>query len=256
MIHDRRRPPFCFQTLGALDAIRDLFDGAKRSTAIAIYVVLTEQANRAGGASAREGFQAGRAELAQAAGVSLDTLDRYTIAFEAAGLIEIERTKIGGANLPNTWTLIDSSAPPGRTHAATPGRTRAAQVLKKQTKEVDLTPAAPKAKKIDGRNLGFDALAEACAVDTRNRTRVGEVTRALKDIRVYAADGWTAGAGEPFERHVAGEIARHAKLYREAMRDLTMTPLALAKWWHDVEKGGPRRGKTGDDFPGFQDTAW
>lgn len=129
MITDDRRAPFCFQTHGALDAIRSHFEGPKRTTAIAIYVALTETANRNGGASVRENFRASRKEVAERAGVSVDTLDRYVGGFAEIGLLEVERERVGSVNLANRWSLREpdrTGAPPSRTGAATPSRTDAA----------------------------------------------------------------------------------------------------------------------------------
>jgi len=130
VIHDARRAPFCFQTHAALDVIRERFVGAKRTTAIAVYVAMTETANRNGGSVARESFRASRKEIADRAGVSVDTLDRYAADLAEAGLIEVERERVGTVNLPNRWSLVEppvrTGAPPSRTGAATPSRTDAA----------------------------------------------------------------------------------------------------------------------------------
>lgn len=131
MITDARRPPFCFQTQPALDLIRDHFEGAKRSTALAVYLVLTETANRIGGAEARTGFRESRATIAESVGVSVDTLDRYVSTFIKIGLLEVEREQMEGVNLPNRWILLDPKLRTGaggsRTGAARGGRTGAAQ---------------------------------------------------------------------------------------------------------------------------------
>lgn len=119
-LQDRRRPAFCFQTHEALDLIREHFEGARLTTALAVYLGLTEAANRSGGAEARDGFRATRKEIAARVGLSVDTLDRYAREFEEIGLIEVERKTAGTVNLPNVWVLNDSPAPPSRTGAATP----------------------------------------------------------------------------------------------------------------------------------------
>lgn len=132
MISDERRPPFCYQTHAALDAIRSKFTGAKRTTAIAVYVVMTETANRQGGATARaSGFRAARAEIAERVGISVDTLDRYVSDLCAIPLLNVIRERAGEVNLPNRWSLVEpprrTDAPPSRMGAATPSRTDAAQ---------------------------------------------------------------------------------------------------------------------------------
>ena len=190
VVVDRRRTPFCFQTHAALDVIRAHYTGARRATALAIYLSFTEAANRHGGAAARGGFQAARKEVAESAGVSADTIDRYAGEFVDHGLLTIERRKAGSVNLPNIWILEEpkvtagSGAPPGRTGAARGSRTGAAlrarsfSEAKKQPKEEELSAPAdgmtqtlvaqplnadvlpPPLMKVEGRNLALDALAE------------------------------------------------------------------------------------------------
>jgi hypothetical protein len=114
-VKDGRRPPFCYQTLGALAAIRAQFVGSRRATALAVYLTLTEVANAHGGAAGRNGFEATRKELAESAGVSVPTLDRYAKLLSTAGVLAVERRMIGSVNLTNLWVITDPSAPPSRT---------------------------------------------------------------------------------------------------------------------------------------------
>lgn len=129
------RVPFCYQTLPALNALRVHYSTSKLASALGVYLCLTEAANEAGGQAARNGFSTGRKQIAEMAGVSVDTLDRYLSDFEKIGLIEVirERAQHGG-NLPNSYVLLDvpsrAGAPiPGRADAATPSRSDAAQDL-------------------------------------------------------------------------------------------------------------------------------
>lgn len=116
-MRDQRLAPFCYQTLAATAAIRERFDGKERTTALALYQAMTELANEA---RARE-FEVSRAELAEAAGVSVPTVDRYGKAFVEIGLLVIEKRSDGrGGNLPNVWFLVEgegggkASLPPGK----------------------------------------------------------------------------------------------------------------------------------------------
>lgn len=186
-IIDRRRPPFCYQTHDALDALAAKFTGQKLSTARSIYVAFTETANRNGGEASRaQGFRAGRAEIAKRAGVSTDTLDRYAHEFVKLNLLEVERQTVGAVNLPNLWVLLDppaeslpdaSPAPPGRTGAARGSRTgaalraRSSSDPKKTTEEEDHGTAGlsegdlpPSLVDVEGRNLALDALADVCGL--------------------------------------------------------------------------------------------
>jgi hypothetical protein len=113
-----RRPPFCYQTVATLAVVREAFTGQHRPLALAIYTTLTEVANEVGGEAARESFEATRKRIAELAGVSLQTLDRYVKRMEEFGLVEVERRQVGGVNLPNVWHLSD---PPGSADHATPG---------------------------------------------------------------------------------------------------------------------------------------
>jgi hypothetical protein len=109
------RPPFCYQTIDALRAIRERFDGPRVASALGVYTTLTEVANEVGGDAARESFEATRKRIAGMCGISIDTLDRYVKVFEEIGVIEVERRVEGSAHLPNVWRIC---APPGRTDSA------------------------------------------------------------------------------------------------------------------------------------------
>lgn len=252
LVSDARRAPFFYQTEDAFDALRERFSGARRTTAIAVYVVLTETANRLGGEKARDGFRASRTSVAKMVGVSVDTFDRYVSELVEIGLLEVERERVEGVNLPNRWRLLSPPrVAPGaggsRTGAVRGSRTGAAQVLEEprsEERETTSPVGVPPLVKIDGRNLGFDALAETCRVPIQNKARVSEMTKALKDIRGYfAAENPNLGAAD-FEQRLAGEIVRRAGVYRVRMSGATLTPSALAKWWHDF---APDTGRRMDD---------
>lgn len=150
LVQDARRPPFCYQTHDALDAVRDAAADEEKlsvSTAIAVYVSLTETANRSGGALARGAFQATRKDIARRAGVSIDTLDRYIAAFEKHNLLRVLREEVHGVNMPNTWTLLETESVPPVTAPVRSGGSRpgAAQEPKKPLeKKKDLSPIAPR----------------------------------------------------------------------------------------------------------------
>jgi DNA-binding transcriptional ArsR family regulator len=261
-VSDVRRPPFCYQTHAALDLIRAHVPGARRAAVLGVYLTLTERANREGGAGARDGFTAARKELADAAGVSPATLDRHVATLEKAGVIAVERRREGKSHLPNRWVLIDpqpaSLAPPStdfEERGVAPKSVHKDLEEERRPKERGLElPAPPKRVLVEGRDLGFDALADACNVDPRNRRRTAELAGALKEIRGYVWDErQDLERGEPFEAHLAAEIGRRSALYRERLPGATLTPSALAKWWHDVDGSGPRRGVTGADFQHLDD---
>ena len=109
LVEEQRLPPFCYQTRAALDVIRGEFSGTKRATALAVYVALTDLAARRHYNGGRNGYTAGRRELAAAAGVGIDTLDRYVKSLERIGLLNVLRAKVGESNLPNRWALVEPS---------------------------------------------------------------------------------------------------------------------------------------------------
>lgn len=261
---DRRRGPFCYQTHEALDAIRALFDPGKRATALGIYLVLTEVANRDGGEIARGGFTARRKEIAALAGVSLDTLDRYIGGLVEAGVLEVTKARTGPVNLPNVWVLRDPpDAPPSRTSGVTLEPRDAARVAapqghkeleelqeleKKKDPTARIAPDAaiqpPKLTKIDGRDVAFDTLAAACQI-REGSPRLREVAVALNGQRGQPETGIRAqfnrevfpeeiSTAEGWERELAAEIPRRVLMYRQKMPGATLTPGALAKWWTDL----------------------
>lgn len=146
VVVDERRPAFCYQTHEALDLIRKHFESNRRQTALAIYLVLTETANRLGGERARRGFSAARSEIAESAGVSVRTLDRYVGDFERFGLIAVERTKVGNVNLPNRWKLLDCRVEGSDTAdtrgVATPETHKVLELDLDQPQEPPITPPA------------------------------------------------------------------------------------------------------------------
>ena len=107
---DRRRPPFCYQTIACTAAIRAALAGKELNTALGIYQSMTELANQHHTADGRaQTFAATRRELAEFAGVGKSTLDRYVTIFEDLGVVEVERRmNDDGTNLPNVWALIDA----------------------------------------------------------------------------------------------------------------------------------------------------
>jgi hypothetical protein len=80
-IGDHRRAPFCWQSLDDLHAIRANVPRQSLTSALAVYLALTELA------SIREGFVVARKDVAAAAGVSLSTLDRMVEQLHKIGVI-------------------------------------------------------------------------------------------------------------------------------------------------------------------------
>lgn len=274
LVRDRRRP-FFYQTHDALDLIRERFTGPReRSTAIALYVCLTEAANLYGGEAARDGFEVTRRDLAANAGVSVDTFDRYARAFTELGLLDVERRKVGNVNLPNRWVLLDPPGPQvygqgGRRSAAL--RARSSSRVKETEEGGTSSPqdeggagGPPDIVLVDGQNVALNELCDACGID-RASPRLAQA--------VVALNGRVPKAGElpePGIRHLAWQeverwaeagampdrldelredpaawmvglatmIRRKAARYRVTMPGAMLTPKALRDWWLDLERQG------------------
>lgn len=118
-----------------------------------------------------------------------------------------------------------------------------------RTRDEGEVVTAPKLVRIDGRDLAFDALAAVCGVDpSGNRARevatalngsprgmTGIRTLVARDMALPRGGGGDLLQGEQFERTVASLIMQAAERYRARFGpDVTMTPMALAKWWTDL----------------------
>lgn len=87
-----RDSPFAWQHREALECLAEHYDGARRVTAIAVYVVVTWLASEA---RTPDQLTAYLAEIAARTGVSTDTARRYLHDLEELGLLRIERRRIG-----------------------------------------------------------------------------------------------------------------------------------------------------------------
>jgi len=275
-VTDRRRPAFCYQSLDALKAVREHFAAARLSTALGIYLVFTETANSKGGAAARDGFSATRKEIAEQAGVSLATLDRYVNEFAEIGVLEIDVQKVGKVNLPNVWALVD---PPGRTHASTltdeepharslSGKEEVQVQDQEQRQEIAADAALdtpPKIPRVNGRNLPLDALAEVvpgtdlASKASRDRTTTalygGKTTQGIiaqfwvECVREDEARGtnWCARCHEEpdvFAAALASAIRAKAAMYPAKVAGM-MTALSLQSYWLGLEQMPNLNGKGG-----------
>lgn len=116
---DRRRLKFCFQEHIAVEAIHRRWTGRERTTALAIYGAMTYLASVRHKQGGRDGFTAGRAEIAEAAGSKPATIDAYARVFEdELGLIRRDRKRDEhGRDLPSEWAL---ETPSGSSPSAPP----------------------------------------------------------------------------------------------------------------------------------------
>jgi len=120
-VRDIRRVPFCWQDKSALRLLRCHYDGERlkqRSTALAVYLALTEAASNQYSQGQVEVIQMA---IADATGTSRSTVKRYLSEFEGIGLIAVERRKLDtGTSLPNIYALLTPPSIGGR-YPATAG---------------------------------------------------------------------------------------------------------------------------------------
>jgi hypothetical protein len=211
LVADKRLPPFCYQTHAALRALREHFaeaDGLKLTTALAVYLCISEAASQEHANGGRNGFMAGRKLIASRAGISVDTLDRYVRALEELSLLGVERRNVGEANLPNLWSLFEPHTPAPQVAAplrpGSPrecgegGRAGAAEVLEEEKLERERsTPIAPQKgapwpSNVDRRpvllnegSLAFAILQEFNRVSKRRFSSAGFLAKIIMRIREH-----------------------------------------------------------------------
>lgn len=209
--------------------------------------------------------------LAQQMDVSDQTVRRAVRDLEKIGAVErFEREREDGGRTSNGYRLtrdppLASGIPP-RIKADRGGRIKADRGKKNQSQKEEeqdfasLSPSgsseivvaeskAPKLVKIDGQNLGFNALCEVCKIDSKgnqakrvvaalNGSRA--ITVGIRDLvwRELIAVNPSAAEmeTEAFERYLANRIREQAVQYQSAMKGAFLTPTALATWWTDLHE--------------------
>ena len=196
-------------------------------------------------------------EIAETLGVATSTAKAHLAALRSTGWVETQR---GARNRPTRYVVHDAprepkiGPPESRKSADRDVGSLLALDVNRRTAPTERSGDVPKLVRVDGRNLGFDALVEVCRIDPRgNRAR--EVATALntggpnldfgiRELVWREARRRGVDPGEPFEQFLASAIHNHARAYRLAMRDAALTPFALAKWWTDVDRVRPEDAAT------------
>lgn len=239
--------------------VSDLSDRAVR-----LYALLARYAMRPGGIA-----EESKRGLAKAIGCAPSTLDTAMRELVAAGLVEAEeRRGANGVRLANGYriSLGSRDVPPEQSGGGSPeepgGNARVSQPDQEDPQEKtnpDRLPAvrgedAPKPRKVGGRRLDVDALAEVCSI-REGSPRLREAGVAAAKIRAIVwreIDGAGFEDPEQFERQLAIEIRARATLYRRKMPGAALTPGALAKWWIDLpgmpDPGAARSGVSAEDL--------
>lgn len=103
------RTPFAWQDVRVIRLIRERFRGKRLSSALAIYLILTEQASIAGRGQGKHvnQFRAYLGTIAEYSGKSVVTIKRYCKEFKQLGILDWENRRRGKFNLANLWKLLD-----------------------------------------------------------------------------------------------------------------------------------------------------
>lgn len=248
-----------------------LLDSDASDRAVRLYALLATYADRDG-----RSFP-GRKKIMDRLGCRLTAYKAAVADLVRVGALNVsERRRDDGSRTTNGWTLhwdapglaAASATGDGRVGgrgmvADAPGSRARDPLMLELEKNPELETSAadaatataegpPKLTKIEGRDLAFDALAEVCGVDPQgNRAReVGIALNGSKrhglalGIRTLAwrelDDDRAVIPGEPFERWLAATIRERGRDYRAGMGAAMLTPLALAKWWTDLDSATQR----------------
>lgn len=97
---------WCWQDKDILDFIRESFSGQRLTTALAIYLSLTELASNQGS----DEFQAYFSQIAKLSGKSIPTIKSYSNQFIRIGILKKKNRKVDvKTNLSNQWFLLTPS---------------------------------------------------------------------------------------------------------------------------------------------------
>lgn len=239
------------------------------ANAVRVYAMLDRHANTDGACFPKLEL------LAEELQVSTDTVRRGVRELEAMGAVTREQGyRDGGGKSSNTYwlardrDLANLQGRPSKSARRAPSKSARSNNESQNELERDSLRSslsvqgkreAPKLVKVEGRNLGFDALCDVCGIDG-DGNQSGRVVAALnggKAIKVgirelvwreVMAVGADSSVAPSFEHLVAQRITEQAKVYRQTMGDARMTPTALATWWTDlvVQPRAPRSTETFD----------
>lgn len=101
----------------------------------------------------------------------------------------------------------------------------------------------PQVLHVHGRYLAYDALSSATGVHPSNKRWSKQLGVACSDIRAFFFEEVGVPEGvthQEWEQALARAIYARARLYRERWPSWTLTPNALAKWWHHLSVIEPR----------------
>ncbi len=97
---------WCWQDKDILDLIRENFSGQRLTTALAVYLSLTELASNQG----LDEFAAYFSQIAKSSGKSIPTIKNYSNQFISIGILGKRNRKVDNkTNLSNQWSLLTPS---------------------------------------------------------------------------------------------------------------------------------------------------
>jgi len=108
--------PFLWQETKMLQKIREHYKGKKRTTALAIYVTMTEFASLAGKGQGKHVncFKAHLKTIADRCGKSKTTIKRYLKEFQGLKIISWKNNRAELMNLSNEWYLLAYNQSPDK----------------------------------------------------------------------------------------------------------------------------------------------
>jgi len=111
-----RDVPFTWQETKMLRKIREHYQGEKRTTALAIYTVMTEFASLAGKGQGKHVncFKAYLKTIADRCGKSESTVKRYFKEFKILEILSWKNHRAGLMNLSNEWLLLAYNQSPNQ----------------------------------------------------------------------------------------------------------------------------------------------
>ena len=107
---------FTWQETKMLQKIREHYQGKKRTTALAIYIVMTEFASLAGKGQRKHVncFKAYLKKISDRCGKSESTVKRYFKEFRTLKIISWKNHRAGLMNLSNEWLLLSYDQSPNK----------------------------------------------------------------------------------------------------------------------------------------------
>jgi hypothetical protein len=232
------RTGFVLQTLPALNGLRARFDGRREedgaklslSTALGIYVVLTELANEMRG----DDFHASVAHIAKMAGSSAPTVRKYLAVYVEMELLIVERVTSHSGDEPSHYALVDLPSEGGKPvdpqveSEFLPKGGKPLSTVYKKEEDSSLRSEGESARgarpKVSGKEVNVEAWLLTGEVLAEFNQQAG------KKLRLLSADGSPSEAA----KRVYGRVMKYRDLELEDYADIIRRTLA-SRWWGDGE---------------------